>query len=168
MTHLGQTTEDANGRLRLQVVRKDHKLVIGAYGEVCVVVWNCKPTVVLFEEQRSALVECARRYPQRAMFLCVVAANSEPPESPIRAASAKMLRDLATDILACACVIEGTGFRASIARSVLTGMSLVARSKVPLAFFEDVPRAVNWLAPHGRRPLGSLIEQLDALRRDGG
>lgn len=165
MRHLAGPADAPVGRFRLQVTRRDDKLVMASFGHVCVALWNCKPTLSLFEEQRSALAACARRHPRQTLFLCVVSVNSDPPDAPVREASSKMVRDHAQDLLGCACVIEGSGFRAAVVRSVLTGMNLLVRAQVPSAFFQDTSGAVEWLSSRAEHSLVGLAEQLDALRR---
>ena len=44
-----------------------------------------------------------------------------------------------------AVVVEASGFMASLARSVITGINLVARSKAPQRVFQDAKEATEWL-----------------------
>lgn len=165
MTQLSHAHDASEASLRLLVVRKGNELTLATYGRVCVAIWNTKPTQALFEEQRTALAATTRRHPGQTLFLCVVSVKADPPDPPERDASAKMIKDHAQDLLGCACVIEGTGFRASITRSVLTGMTLLARSPVPQAFFERISGAEDWLRPRVGHSLTGLSEQLEALRK---
>lgn len=167
MTSPSQTTAGAEGSTKLVLTRSAEDLVLASYGRVCVAIWNHKPSMALFEEQRAALSACTKRYPGEAMFLCVVSDRADPPDSPVRDASAKMMRDHAKDMVGCACVIEGSGFRAAITRSVLTGMTLLARTPVPLAYFENMAGAVQWLHPKTGQPLTGLTEQLEKVRKSG-
>lgn len=150
---------------QLHVIRNDESLLVASYGVMCIAIWNQKPTLPLFEEQRAALAASAARHPGRTLFLCVVSDNTDPPDSPVRDASVKMLRDHAKDLIGCACVIEGSGFRAAITRSVLTGMVLVARAPVPLAFFQNTSDAVDWLRSRTDQTITDLARQLGALRK---
>ena len=65
-------------------------------------------------------------------------------------------------LAACARVIEGSGFRAAITRTVLSGIALVARHQTPTKFFEDVPVASAWLceriAPGQESSLSAEVE----------
>ncbi len=132
---------------------------------VCVVVWNSKPTRALFEHQREALAMSVLRHPGRALFLCIVSSKADPPEQDVRDASVKMLLGHERKLAGCACVIEGTGFRAAITRTVLTGMTLVARTPTPIAFFDHVAAACSWLQPRAGRSLTDLVGQLETIRK---
>lgn len=161
-----QQGRDLNEKnVQLQVARRGNDLTIASYGQICAALWNTKPTLALFEEQRAALEACTRRYPGQTLFLCVVSASADPPDKPVRDASALMIKEHAADLLGCACVIEGTGFRAAITRSVLTGMTLLARTPVPIAFFERISGAAEWLRPRAGHPVAGLGEQLESLRK---
>jgi hypothetical protein len=119
----------------------------------------------LFEVQRRELAAAVARDPGNAAFLCVVEALAEPPDQELRDASAAMLSSHGKRLAACACVIEGTGFRAAITRTVLTGMAIVARNAAPNRFFERVQAASFWLSEHlgrGRDPL--LSERVEMAR----
>jgi hypothetical protein len=66
----------------------------------------------------------------------------------------------------CACVIEGSGFRAATTRTVLTGIVLLIRTTSPVTFFESVRSASIWLQ---KRADGSNLRGLETslqLARD--
>jgi hypothetical protein len=44
-----------------------------------------------------------------------------------------------------AVVVEASGFMASMARSVITGINLIARAKAPQRVFQDAREATEWL-----------------------
>jgi hypothetical protein len=146
-------------------MRRGDDLILASYGRICVAMWNVQPTLPLFEEQHAALTACVARHPGHTAFLCVVSDHADPPESPVRSASAKMMKDLAKGLVGCACVIEGVGFRASVTRSVLTGITLLARSPVPLSFFSRISESLDWVGPRVEHSVVGLAEQLNSLRR---
>lgn len=51
-----------------------------------------------------------------------------------------------------ALVIEADGFKASIARSLLTGVNLIARSKAQQRTFKDPKEGIHWLCEIERQP----------------
>ena len=134
----------------LMITHQSGGLLMATYGPACVAVWSQKPTRTLFDIQRGQLAAEALRRPGRQLFLCVVSAKADPPEQDVRNASAAMITDLGPKLASCACVIEGTGFRAAITRTVLTGISLMIRAPMPLAFFEGVPQACTWFEARTR------------------
>lgn len=143
----------------LRITHRDAGLLLGSFGPVFVAVWSSKPIPALFELQRSGLAAAVQANPGRQLFLCVVSPKADPPEQAEREASAKMISAHGDRLAGCACVIEGSGFRAAITRTVLTGISVLIRSRTPLAFFETVELAASWLQ---RRAGGSDLRQLPA------
>lgn len=107
--------------------------------------WSQKPSPQTFEVQRARLVETVASAPRTA-FLCVVGADTEPPDQAIREASAQMISSHLGKLVAVACVVEGTGFRSAITRTVLSGMLLLLRSAPPMRVFDDTASAVPWLS----------------------
>lgn len=168
MTHPRRTSEvirTSKTSVTVQLEYESRGLVLANYGHVCVAIWTSKPTPALFEKQRATLAACTQRYPGQAMFLCIVSGSADPPEPAERAATVRMIREQEKLLVGCACVIEGDGFRAALTRSVLTGMTLLSRTAVPTAFFEDVSRAVAWMRLRSDHPLGGLTDQLRTLRQ---
>jgi hypothetical protein len=133
------------GPLGLAVTSVHEGLVVGSIGPVGFAIWRSKPTRELFEVQRRELAALVANDPGNVAFLCVVEANAEPPDQEVRDASSSMISAHGKNLRACACVIEGSGFRAAITRTVLAGIALVARNKTPTRFFETVPVAADWL-----------------------
>jgi hypothetical protein len=143
-------------------------LMMASFEPVCIAVWESQPTPALFEIQRSHLAATVKGYPGRAAFMCVVSQRADPPEQEVRDASSKMIAGHAGKLTGCACVIEGSGFRSAITRTVLTGILFVVRSPVPYLFCESVTAACTWLEARGTRErLTGLIEQLDQARASG-
>lgn len=143
----------------LQVIHRADGLLVASFGPVLLSAWATKPIPRLFEIQRSQLAAAVARNPGRQLFLCVVAPSADPPDQAERDASAKMITGHGDKLAGCACVIEGSGFRAAITRTVLTGIVLVIRTPSPVNFFETVESAGNWLQ---KRADGANLKQLAA------
>ena len=141
-------------------------LVVGTIGPVCLAIWRTKPTAELFELQRRELAAAVASDPGKIAFFCVVEPTADAPEQAIRDASAAMISSHGKRLAATACVIEGSGFRAAITRTVLSGMALVARNAAPSRFFEHVSVASAWLGERlgqGSRETG-LARQVELAR----
>lgn len=150
---------------RLSVTHVLDGLLVGTIGPVSLAIWRTKPTPALFEIQRRELFAAVARNPGKVAFLCVVEPSAEAPEQEVRDASAAMISSLGSKLAACACVIEGSGFRAAITRTVLTGMALVARDPAPNRFFEHVSVASTWLNERlGRSRDSGLAENVEFAR----
>lgn len=152
----------------LQVTYRGAGLLVGQFGHVCVAVWTTKPTRVLFDRQRSALADAVQRHPGRALFMCVISSKADPPEQDVRDASAKMIVSHDRQLAGCVCVIEGSGFRAAITRTVLTGITTVVRTPCPFGFVDSVQAGCDWLGKHSPRgSLTGLLEELTRARAHG-
>ena len=78
----------------------------------------------------------------------VIGDHATPPDSDTRAALAAMLKANETRIIASAVVFEGSGFRASVIRSVVVGISLLSRPKCPHTVFASTADGLAWLSGH--------------------
>lgn len=149
------------------ILHREGGLVVAQIGMVCVAVWRADSTVARVGRQSEALGRVVRQAPGQAAFFCVIEPSSAPPNDKAREASSAMLRSYGTDLVATAVVIEGSGFRASIVRSVASGIVWLARSrsKVPVSYFADVEAGATWMAGHvPLRSLEDFIRSIEATR----
>jgi hypothetical protein len=136
----------AVGGFDLQVLHCAGQLLMAMVGPICVSLWQTKPTAELFAIQRAQLAAAVARNPGKVAFLCVVESSADPPDDAERNASAAMINEHGANLLGVAGVIESTGFRGAITRTVLSGIVLVIRSRVSIKMFESVRAASPWLA----------------------
>ena len=164
MTALKET--DTRGSASaLHITHQKDGLMMATFGPICVAVWYAKPTWASFEVQRAHLATAVLADPGRAYFLCVVSSSAAPPEQDVRDASASMITGHGVKLAGCACVIEGSGFRAAITRTVLSGIALFIRSASPVAFFDSVASAAFWLDKRtGRSITRGLVAALEQAR----
>ena len=152
--------------LKFDVTSTHAGLVVGRIGPVFLAIWRTKPTEALFEAQRMGLASAVEQNPGNVAFLCVVESVVDPPDQKVRDASAAMISFHGKNLAAVACVIEGSGFRAAVTRTVLSGIALVARNAAPTRYFDSVSAASAWLGE--RLPLGagtSLADQVELGRK---
>jgi hypothetical protein len=75
-----------------------------------------------------------------------------PPDQAARNAYVHLMRNYAGRLNAAAVVIEGKGLTAAVVRSVVTGITLIARPPFPVRSFAEPDAAADWLshsiAPH--------------------
>ena len=151
---------------QLEITHAGRGLVMATFGAISVALWQIKPTLSLFEIQREGLAAVVRKHPGRAAFLCIVQTSADPPDQEIRNASTQMITGHGPNLAAVACVIEGSGFRAAITRTVLTGIVFVIRNPQPFRFLETVEAASDWLATRlGSRSVFGLAEQVAKARQ---
>lgn len=143
----------------LRVTHNADGLLMGMVGPICLALWQAKPTPERFAIQRTQLHAAVAREPGQIAFLCVVSAHADAPEDAERKASADMITSQGTKLLGVACVIEGSGFRAAISRTVLTGILLVIRTPAPIKLFDSVGHASPFLARCLKRPSFSELDK---------
>jgi hypothetical protein len=131
--------------IKLEV--QDEGLAIAIVGRVMVVIWRGTPTAermrMLKRVTERMLADCADGFCQ----IQVIEANSPPPDSEQRKASAQLLERMRGAARGIAFVIEGDGARPAIVRTILRGMSVLSRGGVPKFFFAHVHEALTWIGP---------------------
>jgi len=165
MLELSQQVSKFSDR-KVDIVRVGDGIVVAQIGHVCTALWRKKPTAERFEIQRSCLEAAVKKQPGRVAFMCLVEAGTEPPDDNIRKASSAMITSFGADLKAVACVIEGTGFKAAISRTVLSGIVLLIRSPSPIKYFESAASAGAWISEF--IPVGNItnfVEQVEIARK---
>jgi hypothetical protein len=156
------------GKLRdakAEIVQVGDGVVVAQIGNVCAALWRKKPTPERFEIQRACLAAAVAKHPGRTVFMCLVEAGTEPPDDVVRKASSSMITGHGPNLKAVAIVIEGSGFKAAISRTVLSGIVFLIRSPSPIKYFESAASGASWLgqfAPIG--PLTNFVEQIEVAR----
>jgi hypothetical protein len=155
---------DRRGPSAPRVVWCERSLGILEVERICVVVWRENVTAERFRRQEVALDEVVHRYAGRAGFMCVVEAGTAPPDDRLRGASAEMINSHGNRLACLACVIEGSGFRAALTRSTLSGIALLLARR-ETKFTATVSAAAGWMAARGNLESPTvLIEACAALR----
>lgn len=158
------TSQIATIEPSIEVMHLGSSLLTANIGPVYVAVWREKPTPALFDVQREQLTAATARHQREQLFLCVVEVQVDPPEHAVREASAKMIHELGPALAGCAGVIEGSGVRSALTRSVLTGIAFVSRTVAPFRFFESVGSACDWLELRAGGSLDGLAARVEQLR----
>lgn len=151
---------------KAEIVHVGDGIVVAQVGNVCVALWRKKPTRERFEIQRNALDAAVKKNPGRTVFMCLVEAGTEPPDDEERKASSAMITGHGADLNAVACVIEGSGFKAAISRTVLSGIMFLIRSPSPIKYFESTASGAAWLSQYV--PIGNMsnfVEQVEVARK---
>jgi hypothetical protein len=153
------------GAGRLEIKHSGDGLVMASMGPISVALWRTKPTRLLFEIQRNELAKVVSAHRGSAAFMCIVQEGTADPDDELRKASAEMITGHGTSLAAVACVIEGSGFRAAITRTVLTGILFLARNPAPTRFVESVQAAATWIGTRiGKPHVAGLVEAVASMR----
>lgn len=113
------------------VVIEDDDHVLASWQRIFAVVWRHRTTLEGVENLRRECSKFAARHAQGIGLLTVVAAEAPMPSSPVRQAVAQFLTEGGAYIKCSSVLMEGTGFRAAAVRSVVTGLTLLARQTYP-------------------------------------
>jgi hypothetical protein len=131
---------------------------------VSIAIWRRKPNRELFEIQKKCLDDVVARNKGKAAYVCVVEPTSEPPDDDIRKASSQMVSSHEKNLKCVALVIEGTGFRSAITRTVLSGIVMLIRTPAPIKFFDITKSACVWVGTQLPAARDGLLEEIESLR----
>ena len=101
---------------------------------------------------------------QPLIGVAIVPADAEPPRDDVRSAMVKRLDDLLQCCERMYFVMEGSGFRQSVMRSVLAGLLLAAGKRGRITVHSDVVTTLALVAPQ----IGYTIEEIVAHSRAQG
>lgn len=120
---------NVNEPWRIVVDQDDH--VLASWQQIFAVVWRNETTL---EGVRALESECrnfATKHPQGIGLLTIVSARAPMPPGLVRQAVADFLAQGGAYIKCSAVLMEGTGFRAAAVRSVVTGLTMIAKQAYP-------------------------------------
>jgi len=80
--------------------------------------------------------------------LVIIPASASPPPDDVRQAIKDVLGRLAPKLRCLCWVVEGAGFRAAVARAVLTGLRVFSRQPYETHVANDMRSAVSWVLAH--------------------
>ena len=143
-----------------------HGYAVSTVGRIIVLVWNDTPSVEGVVALKDAFVTADARSKVDALGLLTLieakAGGGMPP--PVRDHLAQVIKENERAIKATAVVYEGTGFRATIVRSVLTAINMLNRPDYWFAVFQNRTLATEQLlAQMGRSEVPTRDELLEAL-----
>lgn len=130
---------------------------IAVAGQTLIVLWKTETSARAVRELATLLSGFAAERGQVAL-LQVIGDGAISPDAAARSALANMLKENEARLVASAVVYEGSGFRASMIRSIVIGISMLSRHECPHTVFASVSEGVAWLTKH----LGERDPALDA------
>lgn len=108
----------------------------------------------------------AKTRPNGIALITIVEENAPMPPSEARDALAAFLGRQSASIKVSAVVYEGSGFRAAAVRSVVAGLTLMARQTYPHKVFATAEEGITWMAPQMPTPTAAneVVRMLISLR----
>jgi hypothetical protein len=157
-----------------QLFHVDSNLAVGGADGVLVFVWRNQTTLEGTAICREYVERTCANHGREFCVLNIVEARATLPDAKPRQAIAEMLRRGEDWIQASALIFEATGFFAATIRSVVTGITLVAKQNFPHRVFDRVDAAARFIeqqhrsAPNRRWTAYQIAEIVADLRRQVG
>jgi hypothetical protein len=160
----GQAPESWN------IVEKNTNYVLASWRQIFSVVWRRDTTVDGARHLQRACRDFAKAHPRGIGLLTIVAEQAPMPSAAARQAVAEFLAHGSSYIKCSAVVMEGAGFRAAAVRSVVTGLTMLAKQAYPhrvCSVQDAVTMLSRTLTPITGRPIdfGELRTSIEELRR---
>lgn len=118
---------------------------IALCGRALVVLWQGETRLQAVRELATLLANQAAESGSVGL-LQVIGDHAISPDGAARAALAEMLKANENRIVASAVAFEGVGFRASMIRSIVIGISMLSRPKCPHTVFASANDGIAWLS----------------------
>ena len=127
-------------------------------GNVFAVRWD-GPTAADVE-QMDAEVAAFKRGVSKMHGLAVVPEDTPPPDDATRKAMGRSMKTLLDHLETMHTVIEGDGFKHTILRSVMTGVTLVGGKRGRVFTYATIPEAIVALVPLTDQTVTQLSQSL--------
>ncbi|MCA9707654.1 MAG: hypothetical protein KDK70_17525 [Myxococcales bacterium] len=148
-------------------------VLVASWRNVVLNVGKGSPSADHIDTVRRLVDDLLSKYPDGIGMMLMVYNASLFPHADGRNRTNELFREVGPRLQGVAAVVEGTGFWASAVRSVITGFTLVSRTKFPLKTFGSVDDASAWLVPLlvpavTRAEFSGVIRELNMARRELG
>ncbi len=122
----------------------DH--IVGTWNNVSLIIWRVATFSNAVDLSQRTSEELARKYPGGIGLLTIIEQSAPMPPSEARSRIADFFAS-ADYIKASSVAFEGTGFRAGAVRSVVAGLTMLARQPFPHKIFATLKEATDWQVP---------------------
>ena len=155
----------------LEIVVDDDEIAVGTWGEILVGLLRANASVrslELLEEAEQALIVREKRI---YSVTVVPEMQVKPMGGDVRAKAVELSNRFGPSLDGIAVVIEGGGFGASMTRSIVTGIGMIASMRgVQMRTFDRVSEALAWIASQRRAGMATadqeaIVAAVDALRQ---
>lgn len=177
MTAGTHVTQPARTTPRLHVTKatvahSERDFTLMSFKDVFVVIFHHDTTVGGATTLRNRYATFAAQHAAGAGLLTIVEPGAPMPNSEAREALAKFMTENSDSILVSGVAYEGSGFRAAAVRSVVTGLTMLARQPFPHKVFATIDDASEWMITKMRggglvaSEVRELIEAVSAARAE--
>jgi len=153
-----------------KLIVKTPDYALASWQQVFAVIWRRDTTIEGADHLRMGCTAFARTQPRGIGLLTIVESGAPLPPAPARRTIADFLAGGSEFIKCSAVVFEGSGFRAAAVRSVVTGLTLMAKQAYPhrVCDLDDAIDMFVRILPNATgRPVsgGALRASLTTLRQ---
>jgi hypothetical protein len=141
----------------IRLLHCDGDLALGAAPDLFVTIWRDRTTLEGVEILQSHLADFARDRSKELALLTIIEAGAKMPAVGTREPLARVLNGVAEQVLISGVAFEGEGFLAASIRSVVVGLTLIARQPFPHRTFKDVEEVARWFESE-RASIGKHFE----------
>jgi hypothetical protein len=160
MSTIALNTSIAADPHKTNVLHCDPDLAIGASGDFVFTLWRHRTTV----EGVRILANVVRHFvtgrTKGVGLFTIIEPQAKMPEAGSREQLAQMLKDASEHVLISCVAFEGSGFMAASVRSVVIGLTLLARQTYPHRVFPNVKEAALWIELESEK-LGSRFDSAE-------
>jgi len=137
---------------------------------ITIVAWHGQPNEHAVDRLRRATEIRRRQYPTGLSVIHLVKGEISLPDAATRQAFVRLMQTSNAALACVAVVVGGAGFWASTARSLVTGMRVLARGAFDMRLHGTVDEVVAWLPAKHAAKTGFAISttQLEAALRHVG
>ena len=131
--------------LQLKTWADDANHAVGTLGPLVVQVWRGKKTFHNWREESTlAFATADRAHPAGYCVLIVIEDSAEMPDPGARQDVNNLARERQHRIVGSAVLVEGSGVRTTMVRSLMTAVNMFSRNSMKP--FSQVDDAILWLA----------------------
>jgi hypothetical protein len=104
-----------------------------------------------FKQQWELQRDHIARLPDKRtlLFSYVPITKFKAPDAESRAVMNERMKDIGHNLIASAIVMPQKGFGAATVRSIVAGLTMLARQEVPTQVFSDLAASYEWLGRYG-------------------
>jgi hypothetical protein len=130
-----------------RILHMDRHQAIIVWGHVVIVVWRGDVDAAAVQRLESATIDVLRRHRNRAAVMGVVEPTAAAPSPEMRKATS-ISNDRLSELglVGVAGVLSQHGFAGSLMRGVITGLTMLSRTRYPFKVFDNHDDGAVWLS----------------------
>lgn len=112
---------------------------------ITLIVWHDQPNERAVDRLHRVTERRRKQYPNGISTIHLVKGNLTLPDQPTRDAFVRLMKSSNSALACVAVVVGGSGFWASAARSLITGLRVLARGSFDMRLHGDTTEVTKWL-----------------------